>query len=176
MEAKIKIEGHGGQLLYSLRRNAKILWCPTNLIVEWFVVGKRAGTRKNARARARERRKLAASKRGKWGGIRTEHKAAKRATRSRVALAVSCGGVFDVDGGNEMSLARGGEHHTARASRVIIVVLSIEVIARGAGNTAAVWDGEAEDEAKQKQRKESGVLCWSCEGISEDASRALYRI
>ena len=127
MEAKIKIEGHGGQLLYSLRRNAKILWCPTNLIVEWFVVGKRAkratcahaGTRRDARARARERRKLAASKRGKWGGIRTEHKAAKRATRSRVALAVSCGGVFDVDGGNEMSLARGGEHHTARASRVI---------------------------------------------------------
>ena len=34
--------------------------------------------------------------------------------------------------------------------------------------------GEVEDEAKQKQRKESGVLCWSCEGISEDASRALY--
>ena len=127
MEAKIKIEGHGGQLLYSLRRNAKILWCPTNLIVEWFVVGKRAkrdvraqgrgGTR--AHGRGNVDRKLAASKRGKWGGIRTEHKAAKRATRSRVALAVSCGGVFDVDGGNEMSLARGGEHHTARASRVI---------------------------------------------------------
>ena len=67
----------------------------------------------DARARARERRKLAASKRGKLGG------------QSR--------------------------------------------------KTAAVWDGEAEDEAKQKQRKESGVLCWSCGGISEDASRALYR-
>ena len=40
-------------------------------------------------------------------------------------------------------------------------MLSIEVITRDAGNTAAVWGGEAEDEAKQKQRKESGV----CAGL-----------
>ena len=32
------------------------------------------------------------------------------------ALCGSCGDVFDADGGNEMALARGGEHHT-RASR-----------------------------------------------------------
>ena len=55
MEAKIKIEGHGGIVLYSLRRNAKILWCPTNLIVEWFVVGKQGKRDVRARRDAEER-------------------------------------------------------------------------------------------------------------------------